>query len=86
MLFYLNPDNQIYLSEINPKTIEQLSEPVPIWSGTGGRYPEAPHIYKKDDWYFLLLSEGGTEYGHTVTIARSRNIEGPYESNPKIQS
>lgn len=79
----VNPDNQIYLSEIDPKTGEQLSEPIPIWSGTGGRYPEAPHIYKKDDWYFLLLSEGGTEYGHTVTIARSRNIEGPYEPNPK---
>ncbi|MBN2174226.1 MAG: glycoside hydrolase family 43 protein, partial [Bacteroidales bacterium] len=57
-----NPANCIYLSEINPLTGEQLSESKAIWNGTGGRYPEAPHIYKKDGWYYLLISEGGTEY------------------------
>ena len=77
-----NPNNTIYLSEINPLTGEQLTTSKAIWSGTGGRYPEAPHIYKKDGWYYLMISEGGTEYGHKVTIARSRNIDGPYESNP----
>lgn len=77
-----NPDNAIYLSEINPITGEQLTTSKAIWSGTGGRYPEAPHIYKKDGWYYLLISEGGTEYGHKVTIARSRHIDGPYDSNP----
>lgn len=77
-----NPDNTIYVSEINPLTGEQLTESRAIWGGTGGRYPEAPHIYKKDGWYYLLISEGGTEYGHKVTIARSRNIDGPYTSNP----
>lgn len=77
-----NPDNQIYISEINPLTGEQLSESKPIWGGTGGRYPEGPHIYKKDGWYYLLISEGGTEYGHKITIARSRKIDGPYTPNP----
>lgn len=77
-----NPGNCIYLSEINPVTGKQLSESRAIWTGTGGRYPEAPHIYKKDGWYYLLISEGGTEYGHKVVIARSRHIDGPYESNP----
>ncbi|UGU17675.1 glycoside hydrolase family 43 protein [Sinomicrobium kalidii] len=77
-----NPDNCIYLCEINPLTGEQLSESKAIWNGTGGRYPEAPHIYKKDGWYYLLISEGGTEYGHKVTIARSKHIDGPYDSNP----
>ena len=67
---------------INPDTGEQLSEPRMIWYGTGGRYPEAPHIYKKDGWYYLLMSEGGTEFGHNVTIARSRFADGPYESAP----
>tara|TARA_R110002050_G_scaffold192150_3_gene327127 strand:+ start:11642 stop:13228 length:1587 start_codon:yes stop_codon:yes gene_type:complete len=77
-----NPGNCIYLSEINPMTGEQLSDSRAIWTGTGGRYPEAPHIYKKDEWYYLLISEGGTEYGHKVTIARSKHIDGPYDSNP----
>ena len=74
--------NGLCLCEINPLTGEQLSESKKIWNGTGGRYPEAPHIYKKDGWYYLLIAEGGTEYGHMVTIARSRSIDGPYESNP----
>lgn len=77
-----NPDGAIWLCEINPKTGEMLTESKRLWAGTGGRFPEGPHIYKRNGWYYLMISEGGTEYGHKVTIARSRNIEGPYESNP----
>ncbi len=77
-----NPDNTITLCEIDPMTGEQLTEGRAIWRGTGGRYPEAPHIYKKDNMYYLLIAEGGTEYGHKVSIARSKDIYGPYESNP----
>ena len=43
---------------------------------------EGNKIYKKDGWYYLLISEGGTETGHSVTIARSAFIEGPYTPNP----
>ncbi len=77
-----NPGDAIWLCEINPKTGEQLTESKMLWQGDGGRYPEGPHIYKKDGYYYLLISEGGTELAHRLTIARSKNIEGPYESNP----
>jgi alpha-N-arabinofuranosidase len=80
--FCSNPDDAIWLCEINPVTGEQLTESRKLWEGTGGRYPEGPHIYKKDGYYYLLISEGGTELAHSLTIARSRNIYGPYESNP----
>ncbi|MGK7395876.1 MAG: glycoside hydrolase family 43 protein [Candidatus Cyclobacteriaceae bacterium M3_2C_046] len=72
----------IYLSEIDIASGKILSDIELIWSGTGGRYPEGPHIYKKDGFYYLMISEGGTEYGHMITIARSQNINGPYEANP----
>lgn len=77
-----NARGGIVLFSIDDKTGERLSESVTIWEGTGGRYPEGPHIYKKDGWYYLLIAEGGTEMGHKVTIARSRNLQGPYEGNP----
>ncbi|HMJ54036.1 MAG TPA: glycoside hydrolase family 43 protein [Polyangiaceae bacterium] len=54
-----------------------------IWEGTGGRYPEGPHLYKIAGRYYLLISEGGTEYGHMVTIARASSPWGPFESCPQ---
>lgn len=75
-------DGRIVLCEIDPMTGEKLGEIKEIWRGTGGRYPEGPHLYRKDGWFYLLIAEGGTEYAHKVTIARSRSIDGPYEGNP----
>ncbi|MEM9685584.1 MAG: glycoside hydrolase family 43 protein [Bacteroidota bacterium] len=43
---------------------------------------EGPHLYKKDGFYYLLLAEGGTEYGHAVSIARSTSVFGSYEFHP----
>ncbi|MBR1548163.1 MAG: glycoside hydrolase family 43 protein [Prevotella sp.] len=77
-----NPDNTIMLCEIDPTTGRQLTDSRPLWRGTGGRYPEGPHLYKKDGYYYLLISEGGTELAHSLTIARSRKIEGPYKACP----
>ncbi|MFW5829233.1 MAG: glycoside hydrolase family 43 protein, partial [Planctomycetota bacterium] len=65
-------------------TTGQRLEPVrEIWEGTGGKGAEAPHIYHIDGHYYLLIAEGGTEYGHMVTIARSDRIEGPYSPCPR---
>ncbi|KAJ1305926.1 hypothetical protein OPQ81_010645 [Rhizoctonia solani] len=69
--------------EIDLKTGASLSgEPKQIWSGTGRPIPEAPHMYRKDGWYYLLVAEGGTELDHCVTIARSRSVWGPFEECP----
>lgn len=80
--YFISIPDGIQICEIDLETGKQLSESRTLWRGTGGRYPEAPHIYKKDGWYYLLIAEGGTEYGHKVTIARSRDLYGPYDSNP----
>ena len=77
-----NPDGAIWMCELNPETGEQLTESFKIWEGTGGRHPEAPHLYKINNWYYLMLAEGGTEQGHMVTMARSRNPYGPYDACP----
>jgi len=80
--YFLSIPDGIQICEIDLVTGQQLSESRVLWRGTGGRYPEAPHLYKKDGWYYLLIAEGGTEYGHKVTIARSRDLYGPYQENP----
>jgi beta-xylosidase len=64
---------------VDLETGEALSEPRPLWSGTGLYAPEGPHLYRRgDDWY-LLIAEGGTERGHTVAVARGPSPEGPFE-------
>ncbi|OOQ86987.1 putative xylosidase/arabinosidase [Penicillium brasilianum] len=79
----LGPSTTINLFELNLKTGAKLSEEKVIWRGTGDIYPEGPHLYKYNGWYYLLIAEGGTHGGHMVTMARSRNVFGPYESCPK---
>lgn len=73
---------KIFLCKINPFTGEMLTSSRLISEGCGGKHPEAPHIYKKDGWYYLMLAEGGTEYGHMETMQRSKDIFGPYERCP----
>ncbi|KAL4904336.1 hypothetical protein BDW74DRAFT_168384 [Aspergillus multicolor] len=53
-----------------------------LWTGTGGKAPEGPHIYYKDELYYLMIAEGGTGADHMETIARSSHLLGPYTSNP----
>ncbi|SFJ16672.1 alpha-N-arabinofuranosidase [Paenibacillus sp. UNC496MF] len=71
-----------YQSRIDIRTGKRLSEVSLLWRGTGGQYPEAPHLYRIGEWYYLMLSEGGTEYGHMVTVARSARPDGPFVACP----
>jgi len=72
----------IYQFEIDIETGEHRSDTRHLWTGTGGAWPEAPHLYKIDGRYYLLIAEGGTHIGHMVTIARSDTPWGPFESCP----
>ena len=59
-----------------------LGEVATIWAGTDLGLTEAPHLFKRGGWYYLTTAEGGTGYDHAVTMARSRDIRGPYETHP----
>jgi alpha-N-arabinofuranosidase len=73
----------MYVCEIDPVTGKKLSPSTFISKGCGGKCTEAPHIYFINGWYYLLLAEGGTSYGHMAVIQRSRDIYGPYEDCPR---
>jgi alpha-N-arabinofuranosidase len=72
----------IFQSEIDIEMGRKLGETKCIWHGAGGRFLESPHIYKINGMYYLMASEGGTEYGHMVVYARSENLFGPFEGYP----
>ncbi len=55
-----------------------------IFTGTPLGLTEGPHLYKRDGYYHLLTAEGGTAWGHAVTMARARAIDGPYDLHPDV--
>lgn len=80
----------ICLVEYCTKKKEIIGYPKRIWSGGTDRgCIEAPHITKRGDYYYIMCAEGGTGYGHSVTMGRAKNIWGPYEKdsmNPIVTS
>ncbi|MFR8598412.1 MAG: glycoside hydrolase family 43 protein [Clostridioides difficile] len=80
----------ICLVEYCTKKKEIVGYPKRIWSGGTDRgCIEAPHITKRGDYYYIMCAEGGTGYGHSVTMGRAKNIWGPYEKdsmNPIVTS
>jgi xylan 1,4-beta-xylosidase len=72
----------IVLQEYSP-TERRLVGPVHnIFKGTSIGFTEAPHLYKRNGYYYLVTAEGGTGWGHAMTMARSRSLTGPYELHP----
>jgi len=86
MLWDHRPGNNrfagIVLQEYSAKERNLIGERQNVFKGTSLGFTEAPHLYKRNGWYYLLTAEGGTGWGHTVTMARSRKINGPYELHP----
>ena len=73
----------IVLQEYDAKK-RTLAGPVrKIFQGTELGITEGPHLYRRGEYYYLMTAEGGTGYGHAVTMARSERIEGPYEVDPE---
>jgi alpha-N-arabinofuranosidase len=73
----------IYQAELDIESGKLLGTPRLIWSGTGGSWPEGPHLYKRNGVYYLFISEGGTGYEHMLTVARSSTPWGPFEACPR---
>lgn len=79
-----NGNWEVWLQELDLQKMDLIGDQYPLWRGALRNviWPEGPHIYKINGLYYLMISEGGTDYHHSVTIARSQKITGPYEGNP----
>lgn len=79
-----NGDWEVWCRELNLETLKLTGDSYKLWKGAlvNAIWPEGPHLYKKDGYYYLLIAEGGTGEHHCITIARSKNVFGPYIGNP----
>lgn len=74
---------EVWVREFDLATLAPVGPETVIWHGAmlGVVWAEAPHLYKVDGTYYLLAAEGGTDFHHSVCVARSASVTGPYESN-----
>ena len=72
----------IVVQEYDPQ-LQKLVGPMTKILEKTGILTEGPNLYKHDGWYYLMLAEGGTGWNHGISMARSRNILGPYELDPQ---
>ncbi len=72
----------ISIQQFCPKDQRLVGEPRMIFKGSDLGCTEGPHMYKRDGYYYLMTAEGGTGFDHAVSLARSRNIFGPFEIAP----
>lgn len=53
-----------------------------VFGGSAQGITEGPSLMKKDGWYYIVAAEGGTGRHHSIMVARSRNLWGPYGISP----
>lgn len=78
-----HPFYGIVLQEYDAAEQRLVGKAEVIFKGTDVKLTEAPHLYKIGGYYYLLTAEGGTKYDHQATVARSKNLRGPYEVHPE---
>jgi xylan 1,4-beta-xylosidase len=72
----------IVLQQYCPHQQKLIGDIKNIFKGSALGLTEAPHLFKRNGYYYLLTAEGGTFYTHAMTMARSNQIDGPYELDP----
>lgn len=80
---HLRKQPGIILMKLDSDTFTPISEPINICYGTGIGSEEGPQLIKRNDYYYLILAEGGTVYDHQVSVFRAKSITGPYQVHPQ---
>jgi xylan 1,4-beta-xylosidase len=72
----------IAMQEFDFETNSLVGKPKIIYEGTNLEKTEGPHIYFINDYYYLFTAEGGSQWGHSISVARSKSLFGPYITHP----
>jgi beta-xylosidase len=76
-VYVVHEANKVFLTEVDPVTFSPSTEPKQMFEGSIRRGLEGHHIYKLNDYYYILSTYGGGD-GFEACF-RSKNIYGPYE-------
>ena len=78
-------ETEVWLRELDLERGELVGPETVIWTRTQYRavWAEGPHLYHRNGWFYLVTAEGGTSFEHSVMVARSRELAGPYLPCPR---
>ncbi|MET8140482.1 glycoside hydrolase family 43 protein [Sphaerisporangium sp. NPDC005288] len=76
---------EVWLRELDLDGMKLVGEEHILWDGAvkGAVWAEGPHLYKIGGAYYLLVSEGGTEHDHAISVARAGKVTGPYTGSTR---
>ena len=85
------PERRLSACRCADDGLSVIGEPVKVYDGwpipdvwvVEGFAQEGPKILRRGDYYYMMLAEGGTAgppTGHMIVAARSRSIDGPWET------
>jgi xylan 1,4-beta-xylosidase len=72
----------VVMQEIDLATKTLIGSSHYLYAGTGAGFTEGPNLYKIQDFFYLVLAEGGTGFSHRVSLARTHMLLGPYVESP----
>lgn len=80
-----NGDWEIWVQELDLEQMKLVGSSMAIWKGAlkDVIWPEGPHLYKKDGYYYLLHAEAGTSFEHAISVARSKELFKWFEGCPR---
>lgn len=79
---YMLFNRSVRMVELSTDCRTTVGEPRLIWGGDWKVKTEGPQMMKHNGYYYILAAEGGTGAGHRISVARSKEIWGPYETCP----
>lgn len=75
----------IWIQEFDAKSLAMVGPRIQLINGGPDLsakpfWIEAPHLYRREGYYYLIAAEGGTGSRHSEVVFRSRSVMGTYEA------
>ncbi len=75
-------DCEVWMQELDLARGELVGRDYSLYAGAmqDACWVEGPHLYKIGDYYYITCAEMGTSFEHSICVARSKALTGPYEN------
>ncbi len=75
-------DCEVWIQELDLERGTLVGEGKALYAGSMKDccWVEGPHLYHIGDYYYITCAEMGTAFEHSISVARSKELMGPYEN------